>query len=91
MKEWSDTQFVQCATDNPQNAMVMNMIKITKKQYIAPKLTQETYKTEMGYVGSNLVNINLDQLMLWRNDDPVEPYDNRSGWEASDENNHFWD
>lgn len=91
MKEWSDTQSVPCATDNPQNEMDMTTMNARKKQYSAPRMTVEAYSAELGYAGSNMVNVDLDQLMFWRNDDPVELYDERSGWGASTENNHFWD
>ena len=52
---------------------------------------EETFKVELGYAASNLVNTDLDQLMFWNDDDPVELYDDRSGWGATTENNHFWD
>ena len=72
--------------------MVMNEIKTIKKQYVAPQLLiGESFKVELGYAASNLVNIDLDQLLFWNDDDPVEVYDDRSGWGAEEENNHFWD
>ena len=92
MKEWLVMQSVQCAIYNSQNAMIMNTTKTIKKQYIAPQLLlEESFKVELGYAASNWINIDLDQLLFWSDDDPVELYDDRNGWEAGDENNHFWD
>jgi len=69
----------------------MITMNASKKQYMAPQLIVQTLKMERGYAASNLVNVNLNLLMFWSNEAPVELYEDRSGWGATVENNHFWD
>ena len=60
-----------------------------KKEYIVPEVTVYSYESENGYVSSIVL---YNTLELWENNyEQVEQYEDRNGWGAVSENNHFWE